>query len=75
MIGDLQHLVSHPYYSNLLQFYVNPVSAVTMLHEVAVPAGEWPLQTAASSVLGRMMISIAKHEGLDGCGCHHCHVL
>jgi NADPH:quinone reductase-like Zn-dependent oxidoreductase len=44
---------------------INPGSAVFMLrHVLAVPRGEWLLQSAATSELGRMMIRLAKHDGV-----------
>jgi NADPH:quinone reductase-like Zn-dependent oxidoreductase len=44
---------------------INPASTVMMLrHVLAVPRGEWLLQTAATSELGRMMIRLAKHDGI-----------
>lgn len=46
------------------QFFINPVTAYGMLKELGVPAGEWLLQTAASSVLGRQVIQLAKHYGI-----------
>jgi NADPH:quinone reductase-like Zn-dependent oxidoreductase len=46
------------------QFYVNPVTVVGLLEELAVPAGEWVLQTAAGSVLGRQLIQVAKKRGI-----------
>ncbi len=45
-------------------FFVNPASAVAMTrHVLNVPAGEWLLQTAAGSALGRMVIRLGKHFG------------
>lgn len=46
------------------QFLVNPVTVVGMLEVLNAPKGEYVLQTAAGSVLGRMFISVAKHRGL-----------
>jgi NADPH:quinone reductase-like Zn-dependent oxidoreductase len=44
---------------------INPASTVLMLrHVLAVPRGEWLLQSAATSELGRMMIRLAKHDGI-----------
>jgi NADPH:quinone reductase-like Zn-dependent oxidoreductase len=44
---------------------INPASAVFMLrHVLAVPRGEWLLQSAATSELGRMIIRLAKHDGI-----------
>jgi NADPH:quinone reductase-like Zn-dependent oxidoreductase len=46
-------------------FVVNPASAILMLHHVlAVPRGEWFLQSAAGSQIGRMMIRLAKSAGI-----------
>jgi NADPH:quinone reductase len=45
-------------------FFVNPASAVAMTRLVLkVPPGEWMLQTAAGSALGRMVIRLGKHFG------------
>src|SRR5262245_22212989 len=42
-------------------FVINPASAILMLHHVlVVPRGEWLLQSAAGSQIGRMMIRLAK---------------
>lgn len=46
------------------QFLVNPVTVYGMLEELAVPEGEYLLQTAAGSVLGRQIIQLAKHRGI-----------
>jgi NADPH:quinone reductase-like Zn-dependent oxidoreductase len=44
---------------------INPASAVVMLrHVLAVPRGEWLLQSAATSELGRMMIRLTKQDGI-----------
>src|SRR5260221_3863634 len=46
-------------------FFVNPAAAVLMLrHILAIPQGEWLLQSAAGSELGRMIIKLAKHDGI-----------
>jgi NADPH:quinone reductase-like Zn-dependent oxidoreductase len=46
-------------------FMINPASAILMLrHVLAVPNGEWLLQSAANSELGRMIIRLAKREGI-----------
>lgn len=45
-------------------FFVNPAAAWVMTRRVlAVPKGEWLLQTAAGSALGKMVIRLAQHEG------------
>ncbi|XP_024524246.1 enoyl-[acyl-carrier-protein] reductase, mitochondrial-like [Selaginella moellendorffii] len=46
------------------QFYVNPWSAFGMLEVLGAPEGEYVLQTAAGSVLGRMFIQLAHHRGV-----------
>src|SRR5258708_13083498 len=33
-------------------------------HVLAIPKGEWLLQSAASGELGRMIIRLAKHDGI-----------
>ena len=37
------------------QFFVNPVTAFAMLDTLALPRGAWLLQTAAGSILGRLV--------------------
>jgi len=45
-------------------FFVNPMSALVMTrHVLKVPAGEWLLQTAAGSALGRMVSRLGQHFG------------
>ncbi|HYV38253.1 MAG TPA: zinc-dependent alcohol dehydrogenase family protein [Gemmataceae bacterium] len=45
-------------------FFVNPATALIMTRGVLrVPAGEWLLQSAAASALGRMVIRLGKHFG------------
>jgi NADPH:quinone reductase-like Zn-dependent oxidoreductase len=46
-------------------FVINPASAILMVrHVLAVPRGEWLLQSAAGSELGRMIIRLAQHDGI-----------
>lgn len=46
-------------------FLINPASAVLMVrHVLAIPAGEWLLQSAANSELGQMIIKLAKRDGI-----------
>jgi NADPH:quinone reductase-like Zn-dependent oxidoreductase len=46
------------------QFVVNPVTAwVMLLEEFDLQAGDWVLQTAAGSTLGRIVLQIAKLKG------------
>lgn len=46
------------------QLFINPTTAYAMLDTLQVPKGEWMLQTAAGSVVGRCTIAIAKHKGI-----------
>lgn len=46
------------------QFVVNPWTVCALLDDLAIPKGEYLLQTAAASVLGRQMIQLAKHYGI-----------
>ncbi|KAK9795841.1 hypothetical protein WJX73_000478 [Symbiochloris irregularis] len=46
------------------QLWVNPMTAVLMLDYLAVPEGEWLIQTAAGSVLGRILLALAKKRGI-----------
>ncbi|KAK9829316.1 hypothetical protein WJX72_005163 [[Myrmecia] bisecta] len=46
------------------QAFVNPTTAVGLLAIAGVPENEYLLQTAATSVLGRMVIRYAKHKGI-----------
>jgi NADPH:quinone reductase-like Zn-dependent oxidoreductase len=45
-------------------FFVNPASVMAMArHVLSVPKGEWLLQSAAGSTLGRMLINLGHHDG------------
>jgi NADPH:quinone reductase-like Zn-dependent oxidoreductase len=45
-------------------FFVNPATAYVLTRKIlAVPAGEWLLQTAAGSALGRMIIRLGRRFG------------
>ncbi|KAL3685076.1 hypothetical protein R1sor_003098 [Riccia sorocarpa] len=46
------------------QFVINPWAIIGMFHDLAVPKGEYLLQTAAGSVIGRQIIQFAKHKGI-----------
>jgi NADPH2:quinone reductase len=49
----------------IASFMVNPATAILMVrHVLAIPRGEWLLQSAASGELGRMIIRLAKHDGI-----------
>jgi NADPH:quinone reductase-like Zn-dependent oxidoreductase len=46
-------------------FFVNPATVLAMVrHVLKVPKDAWLLQTAAGSELGRMVIRLAKHDGI-----------
>jgi NADPH:quinone reductase-like Zn-dependent oxidoreductase len=45
-------------------FFVNPATVLAMVrHVLRVPRGEWLLQSAAGSALGRMIIKLGRHDG------------
>jgi NADPH:quinone reductase len=45
-------------------FFINPATVLAMVrHLLAVPKGEWLLQSAAGSTLGRMIINLGRHDG------------
>ncbi|KAK9909308.1 hypothetical protein WJX75_000309 [Coccomyxa subellipsoidea] len=46
------------------QFLVNPVTAFGFLETLKVPQGEYLLQTAAGSTIGRILITLAKLRGV-----------
>lgn len=55
-------------------FYINPASAIAMVRYVlAVPQGEWLLQSAAGSELGRMIIKLARRDGIRTINVVHRH--
>ena len=49
---------------SFIHVQVNPVTAYGLLEALAVPKGQWLLQTAAGSVLGRLLIALAKRKGV-----------
>ncbi|KAK9829079.1 hypothetical protein WJX72_003772 [[Myrmecia] bisecta] len=62
-----QHLVAVPDSLSdqaAAQAFINPATAVGLLATVGVPENEYLLQTAATSVLGQMVIRYAKHKGI-----------
>ena len=49
----------------IASFLINPATALLMVrHVLAVPRGDWLLQSAAGGELGRMIIRLAKHDGI-----------
>jgi NADPH:quinone reductase-like Zn-dependent oxidoreductase len=50
-------------------FFVNPATVLAMVrHVLQVPRGEWLLQSAAGSALGRMIIKLGRHDGFKTLG-------
>lgn len=47
------------------QFWVNPMTAKGLVDTSRPPEGEYMIQTAAGSTLGRMITSLAKHLGIN----------
>ena len=46
-------------------FFVNPMTVLALVrHVLAVPRGQWLLQSAAGSSLGKMIIRLCKHDGI-----------
>lgn len=41
------------------------MTVIGMFHRVGVSKGEWLMQTAAGSTLGKMVIMVAKHKGVS----------
>ncbi|KAL2653313.1 hypothetical protein R1flu_021441 [Riccia fluitans] len=46
------------------QFVVNPWTTIGMFRDLQIPKGEYLIQTAAGSVIGRQVIQLAKHKGI-----------
>ncbi|KAG0563987.1 hypothetical protein KC19_8G073800 [Ceratodon purpureus] len=46
------------------QFVINPWTSYSLLKDLQVPKGQYMIQSAAGSVLGRQVISLAKHWGI-----------
>jgi NADPH:quinone reductase-like Zn-dependent oxidoreductase len=47
-------------------FFVNPASVLAMVrHILGVRRGDWLLQSAAGSTLGRMIIKLGRHDGFQ----------
>ncbi|MFJ9417723.1 zinc-dependent alcohol dehydrogenase family protein [Streptomyces sp. NPDC101227] len=51
--------------SSACQLAVNPLTALLLVtHELDVQPGEWLLQTAAGSTVGRLVIQLSRHLGI-----------
>lgn len=46
------------------QFVINPFTSYTLVKELQVPKGEYIIQSAAGSTLGKQVISLAKNLGI-----------
>lgn len=46
------------------QFVINPWTSYSMLHDLQVPKGEYIIQSAAGSTLGKQVITLAAHFGI-----------
>jgi len=46
------------------QFVINPWTTYSMLKDLEVPKGEYMIQSAANSTLGKQVITLAKHWGI-----------
>lgn len=62
--GDLFPVPDEIPDEQVASFVVNPASVILMVRRLlAVPKGEWLLQSAAGSELGRMVIRLARRDG------------
>ncbi len=64
VLGKVVQIILHylPLFDELTCFLV--LAAFGLVDDMAVPEGGWLLQTAAGSVLGRILIAIAKKRGI-----------
>jgi NADPH:quinone reductase-like Zn-dependent oxidoreductase len=52
----------------MLCLQINPVTVIGLLEVAAVPKGDYLMITAAGSTLSKMLIAVAKHEGIKTIG-------
>src|SRR5947209_3438705 len=68
LVVDTQRLLPVPDHlsdSDACQLAVNPLTALLLVtRELDVQPGEWLLQTAAGSIVGRLVIQLARHLGI-----------
>jgi NADPH:quinone reductase-like Zn-dependent oxidoreductase len=68
LVVDTHRLLSisdHLSDSTACQLAVNPLTALLLMtHELDVQPGEWLLQTAAGSTVGRLVIQLSRHLGI-----------
>ena len=46
------------------QLITNPLTALLLVREIGVRPGEWLLQTAAGSTVGRLVVQLARHRNI-----------
>jgi NADPH2:quinone reductase len=46
------------------QLITNPLTALLLVREIGVQPGEWLLQTAAGSTVGKLVVQLARHRGI-----------
>ena len=54
---------SKPEHASTVHMQINPVTAFGFLEVIRVPEGEYLLQQAANSVLGKELVSMAQKRG------------
>lgn len=68
LVADTQRLLPVPGHlsdSSACQLAVNPLTALLLVtRELDVQPGEWLLQTAAGSTVGRLVIQLSRHLGI-----------
>jgi NADPH:quinone reductase-like Zn-dependent oxidoreductase len=50
--------------STACQLTTNPLTAVLLVREIGAQPGEWLLQTAAGSTVGKLVVQLARHRGI-----------
>src|SRR5918995_370946 len=50
--------------STACQLVTNPLTALQLVREIGVKPGEWLLQTAAGSTVGKLVVQLAHHLGI-----------
>jgi NADPH:quinone reductase-like Zn-dependent oxidoreductase len=50
--------------STACQLVTNPLTALLLLREAGVQPGDWLLQTAAGSTVGKLVVQLAHHRGI-----------
>jgi NADPH:quinone reductase-like Zn-dependent oxidoreductase len=50
--------------STACQLTTNPLTAVLLVRDIGVQPGEWLLQTAAGSTVGKLVVQLARHRGI-----------